>query len=1094
MKIKTLFSLVALILSSWISSANASIATPGYYRSPALHQDSLVFTAEGDLWHTNTTDGIAKRITTHPSEEIMASISPDGQWIAYIANYQGNFEVYVININGGSAKRLSFENSRVRVQGWTNDGKVLYATDSGFGPANYWTLKIVNPKDLSTETIPLADAIEGTISQDLTYLYFTRFGLQVTGDNSKVYRGGAQGQLWRFNLTKNAEATPLTSSHQGSARKPMLYKDRLFFISDASGNDNLWSMTTAGDDLKQETHYVDWSIRGANIHKNKIVFQLGADIKEFDIDTSSAVNIDINLISDFAQRQERWLNKPLKYFNNASIAGDANKVVINARGKLAVGGLHNSRLVEINTPAKSRTRSARLSSDAKWVYAINDSSGENEIWQYAADGSDSSSQLTKNGQSFRWNLYLSPNGRYIAHDDRDGNLWLLDIDKGHNKKIASLGRGFSAFDQVIWSKDSKLIAYAGYNKNSERSLVRLYSLFNDSDKQLTSDKYESYSPTFSNDGKWLYFLSERSFKSNPTSPWGDRNMGPAFDKRTQIFAYALTADKQFPFANENELTSKTLLKDKDDKAGKKAEKPSIEWDEITDSLWQVPVPAGNYSDLSAAAGGLYLIQQKPANSDLIFIKYDRVSAKLQAFAAAIQGYQLADNREKILFGKKSEQGPNLFIVNTGDKAPKDLIKAKVNSKDWQMAFSPMDEWQQMFQDAWLMHREFLFDTNMRGLDWQATKAKYQPLVERITSRNELNDIFAQMMGELNSLHSQVRGGDSPQDLNAAKASTLGARYQQDANGIKITTIYQTDKELPQRAAPLAKPGVNVKIGDVIVAINGKNTTTIAELHNSLRNQAGKQILLSLKRDKAIIKTVVTPVTSRVDAQLRYRDWVYTKQQLVAGRLNGNIGYMHLNAMTSNDINEFAREFYDNFNKDALIIDVRRNRGGNIDSWIIEKLLRRVWMFWQEGNNAANSNMQQTFRGHLVVLTDQLTYSDGETFAAGIKSLGLAPLIGKTTTGAGVWLTGRNRLTDNGMARVAELPQYALDGTWVVEGRGVSPDIEVDNLPYATFSGYDAQLEAGINYLTDKIKQQPIKPLLTKPMPVSGPAADIKAID
>ncbi|KGJ93472.1 S41 family peptidase [Thalassotalea sp. ND16A] len=1091
-------SLLFSVLTLSAVAANAA-DKPGYFRAPALHHNSVVFTAEGDLWHSDINSGAAKRLTTHASEELMASISPDGKYVAYIANYEGNFEAYLMPISGGVPKRLTYENSRVRVQGWSPDGEVLYATDSGFGPANYWTLKTVNINNLHVTPIPLADAIEGTIDTDGKFIYFTRFGLQVTGDNSKVYRGGAQGQLWRYQLGSKHEAQLLTKQHQGSTREPMLFENRLYFISDASGNDNLWSMATDGTDIQQLTKHNDWQVRLADIHGDKIVYQLGADIKQYNIANGTDRLVDIALTSDFPQRQEKWLNDPLNYLNDASIAGNTDKVVITARGKLAVTGLHSNRLVEIDTPAKSRTRSAILANDGKWVYAINDSSGENEIWRFAADGSGNNKQLTTNGDSFRWNITLSPNGKYIAHDDREGNLWLLNLDKGSNKKIASMGSGFSAFKQVVWSADSKFIAFAGYHQQQERSNIRLYSLLNDKELQLTSDKYESNSPAFSRDGQWLYFLSERHFKSNPRSPWGDRNMGPAFDKRVQIFAYPLTTTAKFAFEQPNELNQLTHTKAETDSEKKSTKKNDADrgkplWTQINNTLFQLPVPAGNYSALSANKSGLYLLEKNGANKDLKHLKFDNVSPKLSNFATDISAYQLASNGKKMVLVKKSADNNDIYIVKAADTAPKELNKAKVNSKHWQLAFSPMDEWQQMFQDAWLMHREFLFDKNMRGLDWAATKAKYQPLVDRVTARSELNDIFSQMMGELNALHSQVRGGDMPLDNEAAKASTLGARYQQLKSTVKISEIYQADAELPSHAAPLAKAGVNAKAGDIIVAINSKSINSIVEVHKALRNQAGKQVLLTLKRGKQTLKTIVQPITSRQDAKLRYLDWVHSNQQKVAKVANKDIGYLHMNAMTANDISSFAREFYANVNKDALIIDVRRNRGGNIDSWLIEKLLRKVWMYWQEGNSAAYSNMQQTFNGHLVVLTDQLTYSDGETFSAGIKSLGLAPLIGKQTTGAGVWLTGRNRLTDKGMARVAELPQYALDGTWVVEGTGVSPDIEVDNLPYTTYMGEDAQLTAGIEYLIEKLQQQPVDPFVKKPMPKTGPAADVKKIE
>ena len=302
------------------------------------------------------------------------------------------------------------------------------------------------------------------------------------------------------------------------------------------------------------------------------------------------------------------------------------------------------------------------------------------------------------------------------------------------------------------------------------------------------------------------------------------------------------------------------------------------------------------------------------------------------------------------------------------------------------------------------------------------------------------------------------------------------RQPQTGQGLSISHIYRTDSELPLQAAPLAKPGVEAKIGDIITAINGKPVTDIAGLTNLLRNQAGKQVLLSLQRGKQQWQTVVEPVSAGQDSMLRYHDWVSANQQTVAKASEQQFGYLHLYAMGPNDIANFAREFYAHYDKPGLIIDVRRNRGGNIDSWIIEKLLRRAWSFWQPTQGSAYTNMQQAFRGHLVVLADPLTYSDGETFSAGVRALGLGPVIGQRTAGAGVWLSGRNLLADRGVARVAETPQFAMDGRYIIEGYGVEPDLQVVNLPYASFNGQDAQLEAAIEYLTQQLKQQPVQPL------------------
>ncbi|WP_220744793.1 S41 family peptidase [Shewanella colwelliana] len=1093
MKLRHAFACCILALGT-VNSPFALSAQPlenqGYYRSPALSGDTLVFTAEGDLWTQGLSDTHARRLTTLPAEELGATISKDGQWLAYVANYEGASEVYVMPINGGVAKRVSFENSRVRVQGWTSDGQVLYATDNAFGPANYWVLRSVDPVSLRTQDLPLADAIEGVIDDAGEYLYFTRFGLQTTGDNAKVYRGGAKGELWRYKIASQTEATQLSTQHLGSVRQPMLWQGRLYFISDESGSDNIWSMTLDGQVLRQHTQFSDWQVRGARLDNGRIVFQQGADIKLYDIAADTTQLLDLQLTSDFSQRREHWVNQPMKYATSANLSPAGDKVIITARSHVAIAGTDGSRLVEVSLAGDYRVRDAIMSPDGQWIYAISDASGEQEIWRYAANGTDEAKQLTDDGKTLRMGLHLSPDGRYLAHDDYDGNVWLLDLNKGKNRKIIINGEGLGPYADVVWSNDSRFIALTKSEQGKLRPQVVLYSIKGNKAQALTSDKYESFSPAFSDDGQWLYFLSNRVFTATPSSPWGDRNMGPVFDKRGEIFALALTPDAIFPFDKPNELTSAVTL-DKDEDSTKQIK---VTWKGLSERLWQVPVGAGNYQSLKVTDKGLYVLDRSiaPASApSLKWIKFDALAPKVETFADDIASFSLSADNSKLMLRRQSDGGNNLLIVDAGEVLPKDVSLAKVQTQQWQLAISPQLEWQQIFEDAWLMHRDSFFDKNMRGLDWQATRTKYQPLLDRLTDRHELNDIFKQMMGELDSLHSQVRGGDLPVDADMPKGANLGARLVQTDNGVRIAHIYQADAELPSYASPLARVNVNAQVDDIISAVNGKPVSSVADVAKSLRNQSNKQVLLTLKRDNKMVKTVVLPVNNRTDAKLRYLDWVNHNVNKVTDDSKGDIGYLHLYAMGSGDIASFAREFYANIDKKGLIIDVRRNRGGNIDSWIIEKLLRRAWMFWQPTQGTPSSNMQQAFRGHLVVLTDQLTYSDGETFSAGIKALGVAPLIGKQTAGAGVWLSGRNSLTDKGMARVAEYPQYAMDGRWIVEGRGISPDIEVDNLPLATFNGVDAQLNAAVDYLQEKLTQQSVEPLQALPMAPKGMAQDIK---
>lgn len=1088
--------LLMLTISLMTFSYSAVSVDNAYYRDPDLHGNNLVFTSQGDLWLLDITSsvnaGIAKRLTSHPNLERSAKFSPDGKRIAFVASYNNLPAVYVMSTNGGVAKQVSFEHGRTLFHGWADNQHVLISANSETRMHISWELKKVNIESLSIETFEVSDAFEGILNDKQDQLFFVQHGLQVSTDNAAFYKGGAAGKLWKFDVasrSKNKEAINLTSSHDGSVHTPMLHENtsRLYFISNSAGIDNIYSMKLDGKDIKQHTKFDYWAVRQASMDGNKIVFQHGADIKVFDVTTESVKNIDIALRSDFTDLRTRYINQPLEYFNSASASNNGIDAVVTARGKLVVANNNKKRLVEVATQTDSRVRNAILSKDSNYIYAISDASGDYEIWRFSADGSQTSTQLTNNGRVLKTNLWESPDGEYLAFTEKSGKVFLLNIETQGVHQIEH--ESVHMVSDVRFSSNSEYIAIVFTAKDSQRSQIYLHEISSNQGAVLTTDKYNSASPSFSDDFNWLYFLSQRHFNPEPSSPWGDRNMGVSFDKRTQVFAIALNKNTSFPFAVPTELDKQNSPAKDSDGDDEKESEQSIDFDGIAKRLWQLEVPNDNYTNLFANKNGLFL-----TSGDKLFGLEFKHDAELKEMTTKVSDVSLSTSKEHLLVVKGRGKSTNMYLMPATLSYPSKESEAKLELSNWKLAISPKDEWKSLFKDAWLMHRDSLFDQNMRGVNWQASKEKYKALLNRVTERSELNDVFEQMMGELNALHSQVRGGDVNDDPDAPTPSILGASYAETKNGVMIDTIYSFDHELLSHAPPLAQPGVNAQKGDIIVSINNQNVETIAQLKQALFNKSGQQVLLSLSRNNEDIKTIAIPTSVSDINRMRHRHWIQRNQKKVA-EANADLGYIHLYAMGGQDISTFAREFYAQNSKQGLIIDVRRNRGGNIDSIIIEKLLRRAWSFWESPYWGTYSNMQNAFRGHIVVLADEFTYSDGETFTAGMKALGLATIVGKQTAGAGVWLSGQNRLADGGIARVAEFPVFDMQGNWITEGRGISPDIEVDNLPHATFKGKDAQLNRAIEILEQKLKEKPIPKLKTKPFPaVERSAEDVKRLN
>jgi tricorn protease len=1105
MPVRFVAALAASVLGALCAAPTPSSASDnaGWYRDPAVHADSVVFTAEGDLWQVSTQGGIARRLTTHPAEESQAALSPDGRMLAFVASYEGLPEAYVMPLAGGMPKRLSFENARVWVQGFAPDGRLVYASEATVGPSWMRVLRLVDVDTGATETLPLADAREAAFDPIGGHLYFTRFGLAVTQDNARDYAGGAAAQLWRWSLGSRSEAERLFPDGISEPQRPLFGADGLVLLGERAGRINLWRWNANGE-AQALTRHDDFDVRRPSLHGRRVVYQHGADLRLLDLADGSDTRIPIRLGSDLAQSRPRQIAEPLKHLHGATLSGDGSRVVISARGRGVVAGLDNLRRIELHAPAGARVREAVLAKDGRHAYAITDLEGRSEIWRFPADGSPGGQALTRDGGTHRFRLFPSPDGRMLAHTDKSGRLFVLDLASGRNREIdrGEFARD-DAYAEVNWSPDSRHLAVIRVDTARLVNQLVLIEVAGGRRATLTSDRYPVVSATFSRDRSFLYFLASRSYASSVPGPWGDRNTGPFFDRRNRLYALALDPAARFPFAPTTELDPAHAEPEggRESAGGKgvgeagsaSVAAAALVWEGLAERLFEAPLTGGNYSELSADDKRLYFLDRDSApgsQAQLRTLAIGNAPPKPETFATGLAGYALsAEGKHLMLLKAKGEGGgiDEVLVVEAGAKAPEDLSRANLRLSDLRLPDDPREEWRQMFEDAWRMHRDFSFDPNMRGVDWNAVRERFLPLLPRVQDRIELDDLLGQMIAELGLLHSQVRPGEYRTAPDAPVPATLGAQIDERGGGLAIGHIYRTDPELPSERSPLAQPGVDARAGDRLLSVNGRPVVSRADLAAALANQASQQVLLELQRGEATPhRTVVLPVRLDREAALRYSDWVEGRRARVEEASGGRIGYLHLRAMGPQDIASFVRDFYAQFDREGLIIDVRRNRGGNIDSWIIEKLLRRAWAFWQPSRGAPYANMQQTFRGHLAVLADALTYSDGETFAAGIKSLQLGPVIGVRTAGAGIWLSDRNRLADGGTARIGEFAQFEVgSGRWLIEGRGVAPDIEVDNPPHASFLGGDAQLDAALAHLSKRLREAPLPALQASPIPPRG---------
>ena len=1095
-------------------STGAEHTHRGYYRDPAVHGETIVFTSEGDLWTVSIHGGAAQRLTTAPGTESMATISPDGKTVAFHADYEGPGEVYTMPVAGGLPERRTWEGGALPA-GWSPDGRLMIAT-SRYSTLPGDRLALIDEHG-RREVLPLAEAAAGVYSADGKTLFFTRWEKQWS--QTKRYKGGFAESLWRFDGTH--EAVPLTADYEGTSTKPMFWKGRVYFLSDRDGIMNVWSMDENGHGLKEESHQKIFDVESASLSDGRIVYASAADLWELDPATGKEQVIPVTLQSDFDQMREHWVKKPMDYLTDVHLSPDGGSAVFTARGEVFVMPAKSGRIVKVASNSGVRFRSAHFMPDGKSIVTLSTASGETEFWKYPANGVGASEQWTHDAKVLQWDGDVSPDGHWLAHWNKDQELWIYDINAKQDKRIAQSMNG--DFGDVTWSPDSKWLAYSETADNSF-SQVKIYSVDSGKIETITSNRYNSGSPTWSSDGKWMYFLSDRSLETTVMAPWGPRQPEPHFDHTLKIYQLALTTGLRSPFLPDDELyrDGKDLTKPeekknddkkdkekkddekkpddkaaddkkddkktddkKDDKKDEKKVEVKIDFNDMAARVSEVPVPAGNYGGLEATEKRLCWFSATDDRGSHVSVQCVDIANKgdgPDTVLNDVKGFEISADRKKMLIA----QDDNFYIFDSDVKdANGAKAKAGIDLSHWSMMTNPREEFHGIFLDAWRLERDYFYDRKMVNVNWPEMRDRYLPLVDRVADRDELNDVIAQMVAELSTLHTFVVGGDQRRGTDHVGVATLGARLRRDENagGFVVEHIYEHDPDLPNQAPPLARPESTVKEGEVITTIDGVDALSVPDERVLLRGKAGTQVLLHVKDAKGTGRDViVTPISTDTDGQMRYNEWEYTRRLDVEKQSDGKIGYVHLRAMGPDDINQWARDFYPVYNRQGLIIDMRHNHGGNIDSWLLERLLRQAWFYFAPRVGNPTWNMQYAFRGHVVVLCDHETASDGEAFSEGFKRLKLGKVIGMRTWGGEVWLSGSNVQADNGVATAAETGVYA-DGKWLIEGHGVEPDIVVDNLPHATDAGDDAQLDAALKELEQEIKADP------RPVPPIPPHTD-----
>jgi tricorn protease len=1045
----------------------------GYYRTPAIYQNTVIFTAEGDLWKYDINTHTTSRITTDQGVEMNPAISPDGKQIAFMGQYEGPTELYLMKITGGVPHRLTYDFNRGNLlSGWTPGGKILYRTLK-YNLLPSPQLATIDPKNLHSELVPLAEASIGCYDEQ-GILYFTRLPNQ--GSKTKRYKGGYIEQVWKFD--SKHEAVNLTADYDGTSTNPMVYKDRIYFISDRDGTMNLWSMDKQGKEVKQLTFSKGWDIQTPSISGSTIVYQKGADIWIYDIEGKSEKMLDISLISDFDQRKPKWIKSPVESISAADISPNGAYVAIIARGRVFTSPAKSDRWVEVTRKSGIRSRGVHFVNN-KLLAVLSDQGGEWKVWSMMADGSGTPKQITSNSKTEITFFEVSPNEKWIAYSDKNDVLRVADVATGTVKY--SYDSAYAGNNAISWAPDSRFLTFTIGIENLNTQ-IRILDLNSMHTMAITTSRLDSYNPVWSADSNFFYFISARNLKTKVSSPWGPRQPEPYYSEVENIYALPLDTAVRFPFLPTDSWLADTAFAgvDSTQKAELQKMKNRVgvrhrDWSRAVKSLYQVPVKSSNLGRFDAADGYLYWIDNGSDPSNPIGKLFALKIAESKKYepvevASDVISFNLSANKKKMMVVFKNRT----IVIVDANGAKLNPAENKLELNNWSFVVNPVEDWKQMYEDAWRMMRDYFYDRNLHHVNWTQVHDQYAPLVERLTDRYEFDNLISQVVGELSALHTFVYGGDKRTSPDQIQAGFLGALIEQNDKGAVIRHIYKSDSDFPDFSSPLNRPELRIREGDIITAINNIPVTAVADISELLSNKVNVPVKVTLNTNGKAFDQVVKPISAADEWNLQYGEWELDRREMVDRLSNNEIGYVHLRAMGSGDMDAFVRQYYPVFNRKGLILDVRHNNGGNIDSWILEKLMRKSWMYWQGRSGGPIWNMQYAFRGPLVLLCDQETASDGEAITEGFRRLGLGKIIGMRTWGGEIWLSSDNRLVDNGIATAAETGVYGPEGKWLIEGHGVDPDIVVDNLPFETFKGKDAQLEYAIDYLRKQIKEHPVE--------------------
>lgn len=1088
--LRSLFVMVVLLAAGVVASAETSRAT--LYQSPTISRTQVVFVYAGDLWIVGREGGTARRLTTGVGVERSPVFSPDGAWIAFTGEYDGNADVYVVAAAGGVPRRLTYHPGDDEVAGWTNDGKQVLFASGRSSTSNYARL-FTMPLDggLPTE-IPLPMASEGSFSPDGAYIAYQP--LTQWQPDWKRYNGGQTARIWIARLSDSTvEKLPRENSND---RNPMWIGDKIYFLSNRDGAVTLYAYDTKTKTVARLVKNDGLDIKSAGACSDAIAYEQFGTLYVYDIASGRSRKLDITVEGDFQGVRARF-EKVGNRISSASISPTGARAVFEARGEILTVPAKKGDPRNLTSTPGVMERDPSWSPDGRWIAYFSDESGEYALHlrDQMGEGETKKIDLGK-PSSFYYAPVWSPDSKRIAYSDRRLQLWYVDVEKGGPPvKVDENPIGFR--DSVLeprWSPDGKWLVYAKQLDNTLRA-VFVYSLETGRATQITDGLGDARFPVFDKSGKYIYFTA--STDVGPSLSWADLS-GIDHQVTRSVYAVVLAADVASPLAPESDeekvAAEKPAAEKTDEKPAEKAgEKPEsastrIDFDGIDQRIVALPIPPRNYQALFAGKPNVLFILEAAGNGPQTLQRFDLEKRKLDTAAEGVFAVDVSADGEKLLY----LQGNRWTIAPANMPAPPG--EGVLNTQAMEVYVDPRVEWRQMYKEVWRGERDFFYDPNHHGLDLEKASRLYEPYLDAVAHRSDLNYLFREMLNQLTIGHMFIGGGDEPRP-NFVPGGLLGADYTIENGRYRFARVYNGENWNPGLRAPLTQPGAAVKAGEYLIAVRGRDLRATDNVYRAFENTAGKQITIKVgsKPDGSDAREItVVPVDNEYG--LRNLAWIEDNRRKVDQMSGGRLAYIYVPNTGGGGFASFNRYFFAQTNREGAVVDERFNGGGLLADYIVNYLSRPQLsaIHFRYGTRDVRVPGGAIY-GPKVMLINEMAGSGGDALPWYFKKMKIGPIVGKRTWGGLVAAFPAPILMDGGFVTSPDAAVYGLEGAWEVENAGVAPDVEVELDPAAWRAGHDPQLEKAVELLLDDLKRNPRPQYKRPPFPTyhRGSALDAR---